>query len=325
MSYECEDCGETFGTLTKLRLHDCPGSVSSESLEADSKRSDQGATEKDQTATESDLNAFLDRADSGELDILPETVANYESALQAAHEDSGDRYRDVFWEYYVPLANHLDRYARAEEWTVLGDIVEAYDPRYSDEVPLASPVVENAVGRYVIRTRLAEGVSTISTAALDYIRVVVRNAPEYADVTFEEAHPYCWGIGHPDHAVADHLYEMVHEQKFWVKSALEHAFYADQHAAVELLDRFVRDDAVDFSLSTMQGSVGSSRFFLDSVVGPDSDKYWPQIPRGWEWQEDLEYTFEWDSDVERRIYELVRESDVEDDLPADWTLQDLAV
>lgn len=25
MNHECEDCGETFETLTRLRLHDCPG------------------------------------------------------------------------------------------------------------------------------------------------------------------------------------------------------------------------------------------------------------------------------------------------------------
>lgn len=27
MTRTCEDCGETFGTLTRLRLHDCPGAA----------------------------------------------------------------------------------------------------------------------------------------------------------------------------------------------------------------------------------------------------------------------------------------------------------
>ncbi|WP_458190575.1 hypothetical protein [Haladaptatus sp. NG-WS-4] len=34
MTHTCEDCGETFDTLTRLRLHDCPGPIDIDSEQA---------------------------------------------------------------------------------------------------------------------------------------------------------------------------------------------------------------------------------------------------------------------------------------------------
>ncbi|MFB6201404.1 MAG: hypothetical protein ABEI98_05275 [Halorhabdus sp.] len=326
MSHQCEDCGETFETLTRLRLHDCPESTRNESDEATAAdRNDQAPTDQETETVNADLDDLLNQADRGQLDVLPEAIAMYESALQSAHEKSGDRYREVFWEYYEPLADALDRYTRADGWTVLQDFVDAYHPQASDELPFAIPVIENAVGRLIIRTRLVQPAHYIPEEALSFLRSIPLNAPEGADVAFEEAQTYGWGIDHPDYPTADHLHEMASEHMFWAQSSLEHAFYADQHAAVELLERLVRDEPVDVSVSYVTGTAGTARFFLDCVAGPDSDEYWPQIPRYWDWHNHDAFAFEWDPEVEERIRTLVHDTEVDEELPTDWTFQDLAV
>ncbi|MEF8826830.1 MAG: hypothetical protein V5A27_10920, partial [Halapricum sp.] len=282
MSHECEDCGDTFETLTRLRLHDCPGSARDESDETTTPDSDDRASADEEEAAENtDLDELLERAERGQLDVLPEAIATYESALQSAHAESGDQYRVVFWESYEPLADALDRYTRADGWTVLQDFVDGYHPQESEGLPFVIPVVENAVGRFVVRTRLTQPARYIPEEALSFLRSVPLYAPDGADVALEEAQTYGWGIGHPEHPTADHIHEMASEHLFWAHSSLEQAFYADQHAAVELLERLVRDDPVDVSVSYMTGTAGSARFFLDCVAGPDSDEYWPQIPRYW--------------------------------------------
>lgn len=326
MSHECEDCGETFETLTRLRLHDCPDPTSDESIAVtDADRPERDSTGGKRTTGDADLDDMLNRAERGQLDVLPGAIATYDSALQSAHEESGDRYREVFWEYYEPLADALDQYTRAEGWTVLQDFVDAYHPEVSDELPFAIPVIANAVGRFIIRTRLTQSPRFIPGAGLSFLRSIPPNAPEGADVAFEEAQPYGWGIGHPDHPTADHLHEMASEHTFWAQSSLEHAFYADQHAAIELLERLVRDDPVDVSVSYVTGTAGGARFFLDCVAGPDSDEYWSQIPRGWDWHDHDAFAFGWDPEVKERIRDLVQDTGVDEELPPDWTFQDLAV
>jgi hypothetical protein len=326
MSHECADCGDTFETLTRLRLHDCPGSARDESDGTPASDSDDQASADEEGATgNADLDDPLERAKRGQLDVLPKAIAMYESGLQSAREESDDQYREVFWEYYEPLADAIDRYTRADGWTVLQDFVEAYYPQASGELPFVIPIVENAVGRFVIQTRLTQPVRYIPEEALSFLRSVPVNAPDGADVAFEEVQTYGWGINHPEHPTADHLHEMAAEHKFWAKASLEQAFYADQHAAVELLEQLVRDDPVDVSVSYVRGTAGGARSFLDCVAGPDNDEYWLQIPRYWDCHDHDAFLFDWAPEVKEQIRDLVRDTGIDEGLPADWTFQDLAV
>jgi len=307
MSHECADCGETFDTLTGKRLHDCPGQDSSV-----------------ETEYGEDLSAFRDRVEDGDLDALYGALATFESAQEAASGADPETYREVFWEYYEPFADGLDRFAREEGWTALAEFVEAYDPRTAEEFPHVSAVIENAVGRFVIRARIEDGVEAIPAEALAYLRSIPGTAPAGADAAFEEAGTYGWGIGHPEEPVADHLQEMAVDHRFMVSAALEAAFYADQEAAVDLLERLVTDDAIDFRVQHSVLTVGPARFFLDSVVGPDSDRD-PSAPRYWDWTGEYDYAFEWDPEVKDRVRELARVTGVADDLPEGWDIASLAI
>lgn len=320
MSHQCDDCGETFETLTRLRLHECgdqsAGSDLSESW------AESGPSARDR-ATVSALDDCLERVTADPAAIY-EAVATYETALDSAlaADDGGETYRDVFWAYYEPVAEALDAVVRAEGWGRLAEILDAYDPAEDGEVPLSAPAIENAVGRHLIRTRLTEEVDQVPTRGLDYLVNVVDHAVRGDDVAREEAHAFGWGIGHPDYPVADGVHARVSEDPFWVHATLEHAFYADQHAAVELLERILTDDSLeppDTHYDRLE------RHLLDCVVGPDSGGFWPTTPRYWEWHETFEYAFTWDPEVERRVRDLVVETGVADELPDDWTLQDLAV
>lgn len=301
MSHECDECGETFETLTRLRLHDCSGTVNT------------------------GLEISVEQVEQGDIGILYQAVADFSTALETARDtdETGETFRDLFWEYYEPLANGLDKAARREGWPFLADLIAAYDPRPEEEVPLSSPVIENAVGRFLVRTRLTDGVDAIPVEAINYLRVI----PDLTegDIEWEESFTYGWGIAHPEHSFTDQMFTAVRDHPLWVQAVLEHSFYADQLAALELLIDLITDDAITFSISHPTGKLDKPRVLLNSVSSLDNEDRWPQLPRYWDWHDKLDYSFEWDPDVEQRIQRLVTETGVDEDLPHDWTFKDLAL
>jgi phytoene dehydrogenase-like protein len=311
MSHECEDCGEQFETRTEKRVHDCPGEAGG------------SASSEIETEYGDELADYRARIENDEFGALYGGLAALEAAQEAAHDADADAYRDLFDEYFQPFADGLDRVAREEGWSALAEFIEAYDPR-TGTFPHVSGVIENAVGRFVVRTRLEDGVDAIPADALAYLRAVPPACPSGADVAFEEAATYGWGIGHPEEPVADHLHEMADEHRYWVGAALETAVYADQAAAVEVLSRIVTDGSISFTVPHSLLVVGAPRFFLSAAVRPEIDRD-PTTPRDWDWQSKYDYTFEWDPEVKTRIRDLATETGATEDLPADWTLASLAI
>ena len=331
MAHECDDCGASFKTLTRLRLHDCDGaqpetSVDSADLEQSQFAGSSPADERNASVAE--LDTLLDRVSDGDRAALHETLVEFESALSAALEDDngGETYRDVFWPYHERVSDALDEAARATGWSFLKEVIDAYDPTADDELPLVTPTIANAVGRNLIRTRLTDGVSAIPVAALEYLDTIAVTAPETDDIAREEVHAYGWGIGHPDHSVADRLHARASEDIFSVTPTLEHAFYANQYAAVDLLEALVTDESIDGTFSRpARDDLPYRRYLLDSVYGLKTDDNWPGMPRYYDWHEEFDDTLELDDTVEQRIRDLVEAAGFDADLPNDWTFRDLGV
>ncbi|ELZ44638.1 hypothetical protein C464_13100 [Halorubrum coriense DSM 10284] len=331
MPHECDDCGESFETLTRLRLHDC-ADVKSEtpvgSADLGQSQSTGSSPADKQNASVTELDTLLDRFSNGDRDALHDAVVEFESALSAALEEdnSGEAYRDVFWPYHERVSDALDQATRSAGWNFLENVVDVHDPTAADELPLVTPTIANAVGRNLIRTRLTENVEAIPVAALEYLDAVAVAAGDTADTTQEEVHAYGWGIGHPDHSVADRLHARASEDIFSVNPTLEHAFYADQYAAVDLLEALLRDESIDGTFSRpVRDDMPFRRYLLDSVYGLQTDDHWPGMPRHYDWHEEFDDTFELDDTVEQRIRELVEAAGFDADLPNDWTLRDLGI
>ncbi|QAU11514.1 hypothetical protein EKH57_01300 [Halorubrum sp. BOL3-1] len=331
MAHECDDCGEPFQTLSRLRLHDCSGTqsdpFSSSPNSAESASVDSSPTEQRNPAV-TELDDLLDRFSDGEVAALHDAVVEFESALSAAvdGDSGGDAFRDVFWQYYERVSNGLDEAARANGWPFLEDVLDAHDPTIGDDVPLVTPAIANAVGRCLIRTRITDGVEAVPVRALEYLDAVAVNAPDTDDVAREEVHAYGWGIGHPDHSVADRLHDRASKDIFSVNPTLEHAFYADQYAAVDLLEQLVRDESITGTLPRVtRDDMPHRRYLLDCVYGLKTDDYWPGMPRYYDWHDELAYTFELDETVEQRIRELVDETGFDTDLSDEWTFRDLGI
>jgi hypothetical protein len=318
MAHECDDCGESFETLTRLRLHDC-GSTQSNTPVSTPNTGDLTPTVSsstgDSNTTHPELDDLLDQFADGDVDVIHHAVVEFESALSTALEedDSGDSYRDLFWPYYERISDSLDDATRTEGWALLADVISAYDPTVDEELPHATPAIANAVGRYLIRTRVNEGVEAIPVEALEYLDSVAVNADDTDDIAREEVHAYGWGIGHPDHSVVDRLHDRLSTDITTVTPSLEHAFYADQYAAVDALERLVREETAD------------QRYLLDCVYGLKTDDYWPKMPRYYDWGDELDYSFEVAEPVEHRIHALVEEIGLDAHLPSDWSFRDLGI
>ena len=248
--------------------------------------------------------------------------------LSAALEDanSDETYRDVFWPYHERISDALDEAARSAGWKFLENVIDTHDPTADDELPLVTPTIANAVGGKLIRTQLTDGVSAIPVAALEYLDAAAVNPADTADTAREEVHAYRWGIGHPDHSVADRLHARASEEIFSVNPTLEQAFYADQYAAVDLLEALVRAESIDGTFSRpARDDLPYRRYLLDCVYGLKTDDHWPGMPRYYDWQEAFDDTFELDDTVEQRIRDLVEAAGFDADLPNDWTFRDLGI
>ena len=270
------------------------------------------------------LERQLVDADNRDVTALTQAVAIYETQLASAHEaDESDRYRGISRAYKEQLITTLDDATQSEGWEFLADFLDAYNPETADEFPHVTTILQNVTGRYLIRTRLSDGVETIPVEALGYFSSILdRLDGEGYDYILEGMHPYGWGIGHPDHSVADDIHQHASMDIFVVNAMLEHAFYADQHLAMDLLERISHDDSIQESVYHRSGHISETRYLLDSPAGAVSD-FSPTLPRYWDWDEEVDYEFELDDDVEQRIRRLVAEEGIADDLPSDWEIDDL--
>lgn len=327
MSHECDACGETFKTLSRLRLHDCPadepesedplssfdaflGSVS-DALDANMQQRSSERRKRGLEAASDALKTTLEEAAQGDVDAAFGLIGRYERELREYRDrEDYDTYRGILWAFYEPAAAVLDESATREGWDFLVDLIDAYPRESTAEEPLASPVIENAVGRHVIRTRLADGVGAIPVEALVYLGSFWESM---GDVSGEESLTYGWGIDHPEHSVMDHLQDIVTEELFWVHGALSHTFYADQHAAADLLEALLTDERIDYE----------DRYTLASVLGTVEYDSPAQIPRYWDPREELEYHFEFDETVRSRLRETIEAEGFHRRLGDDWTFSDM--
>lgn len=189
--------------------------------------------------------------------------------------------------------------------------MERYEPTGDANDPAPTPVIGNAIGRYLIRTRLTDGIDALPAEGLAYLFALREEA---GDAGWEEAAAYGWGIGHPTQPVADRIQTTAREDSYWVSSVLEHAFYADQYAACDCLAEIVADEEVD-----------DVRFAFSAVSRCDRADRWLTVPRYWDGEDAVDFSFKWDADVVSRIRDLVAETGRASDLPDDWSFQDLAV
>lgn len=328
MSHECEDCGQEFETLSRLRLHDCPANETPENggvAETDRTEQERSEEHSDEIAI-AELDDLLARIRNGESSALHQAIAIYETRVAAAHESGeSERYRSISRAYREQLITVLDDTTQTEGWEFLEEFLDAYHPETADGFPHMTTILQNVTSRYLIRIRLSDGVDALPGPALEFFSSILdRVDGDGYDFINEALHPYGWGIGHPDHSVADNIHQHASTDIFVVNPMLEHAFYADQHSAVDLLEQIVRDDSIQHSLPHPTGQVSESRYLLDAPAGAVSD-FTPTIPRYWDWEAELDYEFTLHEDAEQRIRELVTEEGIDDDLPSDWEISDLTL
>lgn len=310
MSPECDDCGESFETFTDRRQHECAGP------DANSGQNEDPAVQR--------LADLVEDAEKGDANALHQALAQYETVQVDAHEtNSSNQYREISRTYRKPLIIALDDAAQAQGWPFLEEFIDAYHPDTSEEFPHVTTILQNVVSRFLIRTRLEDGVDAISVTALDYFEAILDDVGEYQDYIREALHPYGWGIGHPDRDVADTIQTLAENNVFLANPILEHAFYADQYAAIDVLERIATDSSID---GTVRGvGVSHLRYLSDAPAGAASDEFWPTSPRYWDWQGEFDFEFDLDDDVRQRVRTLVTQNADTDDLPANWTITDLTL
>lgn len=330
MSHECTDCGESFETLSRLRIHDCAldssGDTADESAPAANSRSDLETVANTYSKYVGDLPELIDKARDGDLGVLFQSIAEYETALKQVPENGSpgqsNPHNDILFAYFEPLADGLDAAAQANGWDALSEFVDAYDPRTGDQLPQVTHVIANAVGRSLVRTRLTGDIESVPPEVLAYLGVI----PEYCDefaVAYEDAYTYGWGIGHPDHSVSDQLRTLAETEHKWLQTTLNTAFHADQQAAVAALERLATDDSLTGTVQRMSYETDLTHHCFGAVANLKQKFVGPHVPMYWEFETEFEYAFELQPEVEQRIRELARQTGVAETLPENWQLHEL--
>lgn len=346
MPHTCEDCEETFETLSRLRLHDCPGDVEWD-MQAVLDR-DEGTTASTGSTTtdgesaarrraSEELTGALERARHGDRGAVYQALAHYERHLSAEweHYEEGN-YWGFFTVFFRPAIEGLERAVVESGWPYLLDVLEAYWPEatfdletYPDHEPFGgaeesdreayphvSHVLTTVTGRHMVRTRREDSVAAIPATALEYQLPFHRHPG--SDSPWLDSMSYGWGIGHPDHPVGETLETLVDgEYEVWAATAIEHALHADQHAAASLLEGLF-DDGKPSDPALFFRILGT----IDRGEYPDSGEHWD-----WEtlYAEHEESGFDWDPDVRDRLRRLVEQTEFDQRLSEEWTFADIVV
>lgn len=346
MAHTCEHCGETFETLSSLRLHDCPDDT--ETLERKRQKQDEAfdarirrLLREENSAVKrrvsDDLTDPLQRAAEGDHAAVHQALAQYERYLSEEwNTDEGGEYWGFHRVFFGPAVDGLDRAVVAEGWPFLLDVLDAYWPEnslnfesYSDHEPFGgeetdsyeqfphiSHVLTTVTGMQLVRTRRAEGVDAIPSDALEYQLRFHRHPG--SESPWIDSMSYGWAIGHAEHPVAERIATLVDgEYEIWAGTALEHAIHADQHAAADLIE-----DVFDREIVSDPALLLHALCSIERGYHPDSSDHW-------EWAtlypEFSEADFEWDSDVRERLRAVVVDCGLAQQLPAEWAFDDIVL
>ena len=307
MPHTCEECGEEFGTLSGLRLHDCPEEAKKREWDRELaehrqrirtlERAENAATRR---AASSELIAAIEQAENSDHTAVYQLLAHYERYLTAEWgTDADDNYDGFQRVFYDPAVSALDDAVVAEGWSFLLDVLDAYWPSvtldftsYPDHevagleetdkyeaFPHISHVLTTVTGKQLVRTRRTAGVDAIPPQALEYQLFFHRHPGDSGG--WIRSMSYGWGIGHPEHSVAAHLHTLVDgEYEIWASSAIEHAFHADQEAAATLLESVFADGLVSDPGLMLRGLASIARDSYpdqrDTGTGRRSIPSWPR-------------------------------------------------
>lgn len=345
MPHTCDDCGETFETLSSLRLHDCPeeeddtppGRESLEEHRAEIRRLERIENTAARREASDELTNALERAEEGDHSAVHQALAQYERHLSTEWNNYEEgHYWGFHRVFFESAVDGLETAVLAEGWPYLLDVLEAYWPEvtfdfgtYSDheqyggkdmseygDYPHVSHVLTTVTGKHMVRTRRSDGVDAIPARALEYQLQFHRHPGDTSP--WIDSMSYGWGIGHPDHPFEDTIETIVEgEYEIWASTALDHALHADQQAAAALVEDLFEADIVS-DPGLLLRPLGS----IDRGSYPDSSEYWE-----WEtlYPDFAESGFDWDPDVRERLRTVVKECGLADGLPEDWTFADIVI
>lgn len=344
MTHTCEDCGETFETLSGLRIHDCPEDQAA--IERERRKRDEEIDvrirrlmrEEDSAVrrrVSNDLTDALERASEGDHAAVHRALAQYERHLT---EEWNNYEEGEYWGFhrvfFGPTVEVLETAVLAEGWPYLLDVLEAYWPENSfdfetypeheafgpdetddvDQFPHVSHVLTTVTGKQMIRTRRSDGVAAIPVDVLEYQLRFHRHPGD--ENPWIDSMSYGWGIGHPNHPVGGTIKTLVDgEYEIWAGTAIEHAMHADQHATASLIEDLFEMDIVSDPVLILR-SLGS----IERGYYPDSSDHWDW---GTLYPEFDESEFDWDPGVRDRLRTVVEGCGLTRQLPDEWTFADI--
>jgi hypothetical protein len=223
----------------------------------------------------------------GDVGAAYQLLAQYEQAHHAGHVDPETSAYEKH--YYSRVTAGLDTIALLTGWSFIEELMSAYEPGATNSPAVAA--VANVVAMYVLRTRQTSGVDAIPAEALEYL-LACATAPEETR-PWTESTAVGWGIDHPDVSITDAIHDaLLQGNDTWAGEVLQHVFYADQHAATELVVELESDAHLPATTREIVAELPRSNA-------------WPAGPTG-SWWHEFGYRFDWDAERKKQVTELTK-------------------
>jgi len=242
------------------------------------------------------LRQALERTTPGEQDDVYALLVAWDKSIENALErGGGSRFREVMNQYHERVIDLVDVAATNGEtdWAFLQDCVDAYPPGVGDHY--CSSVLANVVARYVIRTRIRDGVDAIPAWALDYLADLTPD--DDGDWAWESSAAFGWGVGHPEVDVLGWTVEGAEtDDDWWAIDVLQHVASANPDAGIRLLERLLRSPDVVEDLFFVE--------MLELLLERD----FPDFPEYWDPEAELDYEVTLTDDQTERLLRVLGET-----------------
>lgn len=98
---------------------------------------------------------------------------------------------------------------------------------------------------------------------------------------------------------------------------------SDQYAAIEALEQLITDNHLTGTIQQISFEVDATRYHFGAETDMGFETFYPHVPLHWNWEAELDFSFELNFEVKDRIRDLAYETENVDEFPENWTFPDL--
>ncbi|WP_310893999.1 MULTISPECIES: hypothetical protein [unclassified Haloferax] len=182
---------------------------------------------------------IVSNIDPSEHGTIYTGLAQWDTTLSDALEQSESLFRDVYWETVEEMSTAVKQPMLGDnpDWEYAQSLTDAYNP--ADRSNAHLPIV-TVVGTGILEERFHGNLHNIPKPVYEYLLGVGREHP--SDPAWEDASVVGWLIDHPEWDVAGDFASLTGSPHLFLMMTLKKSWRADQDAAFTVMTEAIESD-----------------------------------------------------------------------------------